>query len=77
MNIAVPSTRVGGASSMLSMKSVERQRVARTSSSINSARPRFQVVSSVNTTAPISEREPAAVGDLERVGREEREVDER
>ena len=45
--------------------------------SISSARPRFHVVSSVNTTAPISEREPAAVGDLERVRREEREVDQR
>ena len=42
---------------------------------ISSARPRFQVVSSVNTMPPISEREPAALGNLERVRRQKREVD--
>ena len=37
----------------------------------------FQVVISVNTTAPTSQREPAAVRDLDDVGAEERQVDHR
>ena len=51
MNTAVPSTRVGGATSMLWMN-IARGSASAESLSISNARPRFHVVSSVNTTAP-------------------------
>ena len=57
---AVPGTRIGGFAAMLSMKRSSGI-VSCVKRSSRIARPRFQVVSSVNTTTPIDDREPAAV----------------
>ena len=62
-----------GDASMLWMKRSSGIASSRQCARISSDRPRFHVVSSVNTMRhPDDDREPAAFGDLERVRREER-----